>query len=302
MWANKEEVNKFWWCVMEGLPFVVFDVETTGIKKVDKIVQFSATRYEKVNGIYTCVKEYDEYIKPPFEMDDEVIAVHGITNEFLKDKPDEYEIFPLIKEIFKDLDKTVIAGYNVKFDIGFMERLYKENKETFVAPMVVDCMLMSACVTDKQLDLEGSRTLGNTAKFLGVADGVSFHSAIEDVKCTWDCMVEMLKRFVKNPTIPEEAKETASIERMSLFDKKWRKVNDRNIKEKRIYVNARTKSGYYANVYYDALDKCWRNGKDSDSIARINMEVLEKEAIRIATEVKKCKNISCFKGEYVAAK
>src|SRR5690606_30506544 len=65
---------------------IVLDTETTGLEPSQghRIIEIGCV--ELINRKLTG-NHYHQYIKPEREIDDGAIEVHGITNEFLEDKP-----------------------------------------------------------------------------------------------------------------------------------------------------------------------------------------------------------------------
>ncbi len=101
--ADNTSIIRFYQLLQQHKPFIIYDLETTGKKKdTDRIVQLSANRYEVRAGAYQLVDSINIYMKPPFPMEQSVVDIHGITNEFLKDKPREDEVFPVIYKFFAD--------------------------------------------------------------------------------------------------------------------------------------------------------------------------------------------------------
>ena len=97
---------------------VVLDTETTGLdyNRGDRIVEIGAI--ELINHIPTG-KTFHSYLNPLIEgeMPQESFKVHGLTTEFLSNKP-------LFSEVVEDLlaflgDSNLII-HNAKFDIGFL--------------------------------------------------------------------------------------------------------------------------------------------------------------------------------------
>lgn len=95
---------------------VVLDTETTGLETSQghRIIEIGCVELEnrRLTG-----KHYHQYINPHREIDQGAIEVHGLTNEFLHDKPE----FALVAEEFL----AFIAGaelviHNAAFDIGFL--------------------------------------------------------------------------------------------------------------------------------------------------------------------------------------
>lgn len=102
---------------------VVLDTETTGMNMAGgppqighNIIEIGAV--EMINRRLTG-RTYHVYIKPPRNVDEEAIAVHGITNEFLQDKP----VFADIADEFLDFIKGAeLIIHNAPFDVAFMDQ------------------------------------------------------------------------------------------------------------------------------------------------------------------------------------
>lgn len=89
---------------LKDTPFIILDTETTGLHPdKDYIVELAAVKHQVIDCKLQKIAQIDFYLCPPFKMDEKVIAIHGITNEFLQDKPTEKELFP---DILKFLEKT----------------------------------------------------------------------------------------------------------------------------------------------------------------------------------------------------
>jgi len=96
---------------------IVLDTETTGFNpsEGDRMVEIGCI--ELVNHMPTG-NHLQLYINPERDIPEEVIAIHGITNEFVKDKPTFSECYTdFIDFIGKD-SKLVI--HNAEFDMKFI--------------------------------------------------------------------------------------------------------------------------------------------------------------------------------------
>lgn len=100
---------------------IVFDTETTGMNMTGPhyeghgIVEIGAVEIidRKLTG-----KTFHVYIKPDRAIEPEAIAVHGITDEFLRDKP----VYADIHQEFMDfIDGAELVAHNASFDTGFMD-------------------------------------------------------------------------------------------------------------------------------------------------------------------------------------
>lgn len=101
---------------------VVLDTETTGMNMTGQpqighnIIEIGAVEVidRRLTG-----RTFHVYIKPPREVDEEAIRVHGITNEFLQDKPVFAEIADDFLAFIKGAELII---HNAPFDVAFMDQ------------------------------------------------------------------------------------------------------------------------------------------------------------------------------------
>jgi DNA polymerase-3 subunit epsilon len=96
---------------------IVLDTETTGMNPDmgDRIVEIGAL--ELINHIPTG-KSLQIYLNPEREIPAEATAVHGITNEFVKDKPVFSQVYQEFLDFIGTDSKLVI--HNAEFDMKFI--------------------------------------------------------------------------------------------------------------------------------------------------------------------------------------
>ena len=101
---------------------VVLDTETTGMNKEGgahyeghRIIEIGAV--EIINRKLTG-NHFHVYIKPDRLVDPEAIAVHGITDDFLQDKPDFSSI---VQDFVGFIQGAELVAHNAPFDVGFMD-------------------------------------------------------------------------------------------------------------------------------------------------------------------------------------
>lgn len=95
---------------------IVLDTETTGLSTADdhRIIEIGCV--ELVNRRLTG-ETFHQYINPQREIDAGAVEVHGITNDFLADKP----LFADIAEDFlRFVDGAELVIHNAVFDVGFL--------------------------------------------------------------------------------------------------------------------------------------------------------------------------------------
>lgn len=95
---------------------IVLDTETTGLDPLQghRVVEIGAV--ELFNHIPTG-KTYHTFINPQRDVPREAEAVHGISSEFLKDKPVFSQI---VDEFLAFIGETVLIIHNASFDVGFL--------------------------------------------------------------------------------------------------------------------------------------------------------------------------------------
>jgi len=95
---------------------VVLDTETTGLstREGHRIIEIGCV--ELINRRLTG-KRFHTYLNPERTIDDGAIAVHGISNEFLDDKP----LFKQISaEFIAFIQNAELVIHNAPFDVGFI--------------------------------------------------------------------------------------------------------------------------------------------------------------------------------------
>ena len=95
---------------------IVLDTETTGLDPAEghRIVEIGGV--ELFNHIPTG-KTYHQYINPERDMPAEAFAVHGLSEEFLSDKP----VFADVAEAFLEfVDGAPLVIHNASFDMKFI--------------------------------------------------------------------------------------------------------------------------------------------------------------------------------------
>lgn len=96
---------------------IVLDTETTGLEPSDghRIIEIGCV--ELVNRKFTG-NHYHQYLQPDREIDQGAIEVHGITNEFLEDKP---RFIDVVDEFLEFIEGAELVIHNAPFDVGFLD-------------------------------------------------------------------------------------------------------------------------------------------------------------------------------------
>lgn len=120
---------------------IVLDTETTGFEPSEghRIVEIGAV--ELLNHMPTG-RTYHQYINPARDMPTEAFNVHGLSIEFLSDKP----LFAAIAQDFLDFIGTdaKLVIYNAAFDVKFLNAELSWAQKPLIAPdRAIDTLMMA---------------------------------------------------------------------------------------------------------------------------------------------------------------
>lgn len=119
---------------------IVLDLETTGFNPYEghKIVEIGCI--ELVNKVKTG-RVFHSYINPQRDIPQEAFAVHGLSAEFLKDKPTLIEKIDQFVEFIKDA-KLII--HNAQFDMKFINYEFEALKLAKIENhLIIDTLLIA---------------------------------------------------------------------------------------------------------------------------------------------------------------
>jgi len=100
---------------------IVLDTETTGLepKQGHRIIEIGCV--EMVDRRLTG-NNFHQYLQPDREIDAAAVEVHGITNDFLADKP---RFGDVVHELLGYLQGAELIIHNAPFDVGFLDHELK---------------------------------------------------------------------------------------------------------------------------------------------------------------------------------
>ncbi|MCX8503087.1 MAG: DNA polymerase III subunit epsilon [Alphaproteobacteria bacterium] len=116
---------------------IVFDTETTGLNPLggDRIVEIGCV--ELFNRLPTG-ETFHVYLNPERDMPEAAFRVHGLSVEFLSDKP----LFTDIAQDFIDfIGDAALVAHNASFDMGFINaELVRVNRPIIDSERVIDTL------------------------------------------------------------------------------------------------------------------------------------------------------------------
>ena len=119
---------------------IVFDTETTGFEplKGDRVVEIGCV--ELINLIPTG-QTFHRYLNPERDMPDAAYRVHGLSTEFLKDKP---KFADVVDEFLEFIGDAKLVAHNASFDLGFLNaELQRYQYDTLDPERIVDTLVIA---------------------------------------------------------------------------------------------------------------------------------------------------------------
>ena len=165
-------------------PLAFFDIESTGVNVVkDRIVEIAVLKINPDNS----TESLNNLINPLIPIPSAVTAIHGISDEDVKDQPTFADFAPKLDSFLKGCD---LAGYNSnKFDV----------------PMLIEEFLRVGVKFDikkrKLIDVQNifhkmePRTLKAAYKFYCGKELVDAHEAEADTKATFEILVNQIEHY-----------------------------------------------------------------------------------------------------------
>lgn len=167
---------------------IVLDTETTGLsaENGDRIIEIGCVELlaRKLTG-----RNLHHYINPERDSHEDALKVHGISNEFLRDKP---KFAAIADELLEYLRGAELIIHNAPFDIGFLN---KEMELLGLPPVTeVVCGVIDSLVMAKEMFPGKRNGLDALCDRLGVDNsGRTLHGALLDAELLADVYINMTR-------------------------------------------------------------------------------------------------------------
>ncbi|UJW75469.1 DNA polymerase III subunit epsilon [Rhizobium sp. SL42] len=164
---------------------IVFDTETTGLEtKIDRVIEIGGI--ELFNHFPTG-RSFHVYINPgDRKVHPDALAVHGITDDFLKDKPPFGDIVAEMREFF---DGAKWVAHNANFDIGFINAEF----ERLGLPPVQSDVVIDTLALARRKNPMGPNSLDALCRRYGIDNSHrNKHGALLDSELLAEVYIEML--------------------------------------------------------------------------------------------------------------
>jgi DNA polymerase III subunit epsilon len=164
---------------------IIFDTETTGLEtKLDRVIEIGGV--ELFNHFPTG-RTFHVYINPgDRQVHPDALAVHGITDAFLKDKP---PFSAIVDEFLEFFDGAKWVAHNATFDMGFINaELDRLGKPPISADLVVDTLALA-----RRKNPMGPNSLDALCRRYGIDNSHrTKHGALLDSEILAEVYIEML--------------------------------------------------------------------------------------------------------------
>ena len=163
---------------------IILDIETSGLdyKEGHRVIEIGCIELNRKE----VGSHFHQYINPLKTLTEENMKIHGITNEFLEDKP----LFEDVADDFLSfIQDSFIIAHNANFDVGFLNHeLEKISKPTIDKDRVVDTVVIARNrFPGQQVNLDA---LVKKLKVNSLIDR-EFHGALKDAKILTDVYLEL---------------------------------------------------------------------------------------------------------------
>ncbi len=173
-----------------SVPFVVFDIETTGFnKEKDRIIEIGAVKVQ--NG--ETVDTFSTFINPEIPIPEKITELTSITDDQVKDAQTIREVLP---QFMKFCEGAVLVAHNAGFDTGFIENKARDLGLGELDHTVVDTLELARGLYNQLKRY----TLDSVCKHLGISLE-NHHRAVDDAGATAEifkkCQIELQERKVE---------------------------------------------------------------------------------------------------------
>lgn len=169
---------------------LIFDFETTGLDPyLNNIIEIGAILLEKTpEGVYKLVSELGVLIKQEAPLPSKIVEITGITDELLeKEGITEREAFYKFQKMHKK--DCLLVAYNISFDYGFLNELYKKHlndKNLYISNDLLDVM---AIYKDRH---PYPHRLASAVEQYNIIHEDA-HRALDDAKVTLQVLAKLIK-------------------------------------------------------------------------------------------------------------
>ena len=168
--------------LIQDFTFIAFDTETTGRYPLEsEICEIAAVKF--ING--EIADTFTSLIKPNSPMSEEVIKIHGITNEMVVDAPQAESV---IRKFHQFIGQDYLVAHHSPFDLGFISVDFEKLGLSFPQTPVMCSSLLSRQVIKDSVN----HKLQTLIPHLGLTQG-SAHRATDDARACGELLLKCIE-------------------------------------------------------------------------------------------------------------
>ena len=158
--------------------YVIIDLETTGLEPTkDRIIEIGAIKIGEKTEEFTCL------IKQDIGLSEEIKNLTGISDKDLENGVDEKSA---INDLIDFISEDILVGYNIDFDIKFLNQALKDQGRGKIANKTYDIMKY---VKNEKMFLKNYK-LETVLKEYGIEKNQP-HRALEDTRLMQELLVKV---------------------------------------------------------------------------------------------------------------
>ena len=202
---------------------IVLDTETTGldVNNGDRIVEIGIVELENHVQTGNC---FHYYLNPEKDSSLQALKIHGLTTEFLKDKP---KFIDIADEFIDFISDSKIIIHNAPFDVRFINsELRKCEKKELKENSIIDSLLLA-----KKHFLGQSVSLDSLCRKFNIdISDRKIHGALKDAKLLAHVYLELIGgqqtklEFNAESTAPDSNHETLQANIEDLYKEKEKRA------------------------------------------------------------------------------
>ncbi len=174
------------------LEFVIFDLETTGLKpETEQIIEIAASKVKNgkiIEIFHRFINLYRKDRLEPF-----IVELTSITEGLLEQKGERVD--NVMDDFLEFIDGAVLVAQNAKFDIGFLVNYYLNQNHQIFSPFYLDTINLAKNLRPNETSYKLSLL---TEMFVIEYDANAHHRADYDVEITTKVFLKQLSELNAN--------------------------------------------------------------------------------------------------------
>lgn len=178
----------------KDVTWIAFDTETSGKYPIEsEICEIAAVKWRGGKEIAT----FQSLVKPTRPMSQEVIRIHGITNDMVKDAP---AIGPTLKGFSDFIAGGVLLAHHAQFDLGFVAAQMDQNGIELPPELTVCTSLLA----QGNVPETPNHRLQTLVAHYGFDPGQA-HRALDDARSCLSVALKIFEKFPDSATVDDLA-------------------------------------------------------------------------------------------------